>query len=221
MKNLSPGAQSLVNAGKEALKPSAADQERILATLHARLGDSVVAGEAASAGTVSSSWPVIAAVTAAIGVGGALFFGLGDRDEPTAAPPPAAAHAPAPAAVSTAPVQPVTESAPAAPAEPAAAEQPSPSARRSGTLAQEVAMLSRATADLQAGRAAEALKVLAEHQRKFPGGLLAEERRAARVQALCALGRRAEAEAELERLERTSPQSPQTARARQFCSAQR
>jgi len=220
MKNLSPRAQSLVSAGKEALKPSAGDQERILATLRARLGDSVVAGEAASASAASSSWPIIAAVAAAIGVGGALFFGLSGRAEPVAAPPPAAAHAPAPAAV-PAPVQPAPDGAPTAALEPVPAEQPSPSARRSGTLAQEVEMLSRATAALQAGRAADALKVLGEHQRKFPGGLLAEERRAARVQALCTLGRRAEAEAELERLVRTSPQSPQTARARQVCSARR
>jgi len=220
MKNLSPDAQSLVNEGKAALQPSAADQERVLATLRARLGDSVVAGEAATTGTLSSSWPVVAAVTAALGVGGALFFGLGGRDEPVVAPPPAASLGPAPAAV-PAPVQPAAEGTPVAPLEPAPAEQPSPSARRSGTLAQEVAMLSRATADLQAGRAADALKVLAEHQRKYPGGQLAEERRAARVQALCVLGRRAEAEAELERLVRTSPQSPQTARARQVGSARR
>jgi hypothetical protein len=57
---------------------------------------------------------------------------------------------------------------------------------------------------------------LAEHQRQFPQGLLSVERRAARAQALCQLGRKAEAERELRGL---SPSSPQAARARKLCSS--
>ena len=64
-------------------------------------------------------------------------------------------------------------------------------------LAEEVALLSRAETELRAGRPAKALLVLAEHQRKFPRGALAEERTAARIQALCALGLRDEANAQL------------------------
>jgi TolA-binding protein len=88
-------------------------------------------------------------------------------------------------------------------------------------LAQEVALLSRATSALRAGRAADALKTLNEHQRQFPRGMLAQERRGARAQALCALGRRQEAQADLATLARTAPQSPQAARARQACEAAR
>ena len=81
-------------------------------------------------------------------------------------------------------------------------------------LAQEVALLTRATSDLRAGRAADALKALDEHQRKFPNGVLSVERRAARAQALCSLKRVSEGRAELTRL---APQSPAAARAKQVC----
>jgi hypothetical protein len=85
-------------------------------------------------------------------------------------------------------------------------------------LAQEVAILSRATKYLEAGRPTDALRALAEHQRKFPNGVLTEERYAARVQALCTLGRPEEAAAELARLARMAPESPQLSRARQSCA---
>jgi hypothetical protein len=46
---------------------------------------------------------------------------------------------------------------------------------------------------------------------------LVEERRAAKIQALCALGNGVAAEAELSRLARSSPRSPHLARAQQAC----
>jgi predicted Zn-dependent protease len=86
-------------------------------------------------------------------------------------------------------------------------------------LAKEIAMLSQASADLHAGRPAAALTVLDEHQRKFPHGELGQERTSGRIQALCALGRMTEAQAELARLARTSPNSPHLARARKACGS--
>jgi TolA-binding protein len=79
--------------------------------------------------------------------------------------------------------------------------------------------LSQAAKDLRAGHAATALSALNEHQKKFPSGLLTQERRAARAEALCSLGRFAEAETELSTLVRTAPQSPLTVRAQQRCKA--
>jgi hypothetical protein len=79
-------------------------------------------------------------------------------------------------------------------------------------------LLSRATSDLHRGNAADALKVLNEHGREFPNGLLSEERRGARAQALCLLGRTSEARAELAHL---TPQSPAAARAQQVCGSTR
>ena len=77
--------------------------------------------------------------------------------------------------------------------------------------------MSRAETDLHGGRPESALKALAEHERKFGNGVLAEERAAARIQALCALGRTAEADAQLARLTRSAPNSPHTERALQAC----
>jgi hypothetical protein len=51
---------------------------------------------------------------------------------------------------------------------------------------------------------------------KFPKGLLSEEQRAARAQALCSLGRFDEAN---EKLAGLAPQSPLAVQARQFCDA--
>ena len=92
-------------------------------------------------------------------------------------------------------------------------------ARSEDSLAREVALLSRAGAELHAARPAAALLALAEHERKFPSGALAEERAAARARALCALGRTKEAQAELARLERASPGSPHAVRAARACAS--
>jgi hypothetical protein len=127
---------------------------------------------------------------------------------------------PLPAIVAPAPAeQPAAESAVSPPAAAAPIVPVEPATKRaSDRLSEEVTLLSRATSALRAGRASDALKTLNEHQSKFPKGLLSEERRAARAQALCALGRRPEAEREIAKL---SPTSPQAARAKQACGATR
>ncbi|MCB9574195.1 MAG: hypothetical protein H6709_19085 [Kofleriaceae bacterium] len=72
------------------------------------------------------------------------------------------------------------------PHEPVAAEAPPPSAADS--LRAEQALLARATAALRDGDPAAALTALAEHARRFPDGVLVQERAATRVLALCASG---------------------------------
>ena len=86
--------------------------------------------------------------------------------------------------------------------------------RNRDRLSEEVSLLSRAETALHSGKLEAALTLLDEHERKFTSGLLAEERIAARVQALCALGRKAEADAQLVRL---SSQSLHASRAPQAC----
>lgn len=228
MSGLSREAQKLVQAGRDSLRPTAADRERVFQALLPRIGGSPVgtevdpsslASEAAKASLVK-----ISAVIVGLGVaGGGLLVAL------RPAPEPATVAAPAP--VKLAPIasprdetpanNDVPESVPSAtpraptpagPAEKRVAPRPAASG-----LAQEVAILSRASAELHAGRPAAALAALDEHQRKFPGGVLAQERAAARIQALCALGRTGEARAAIARLARTSPTSPHLARARKAC----
>jgi hypothetical protein len=228
MSNLSPSARQLVRAGAKAARPSDADRERVFEAMRSRLGDTAMLGAASvvvSPSLARAMWLKVSVWTLGVGLlaGGAVV-----ALRPVAQPPLApvaqrsTAHerdSSAPAVVSEpngAPAVAVVEP-PVAEATPAIV--PAPSSRRpSDRLAQEVALLSRATSALRSGRAGDALKALNEHQSQFPKGVLAEERRAARAQALCALGRRSEAESELARL---TPQSPQAARARQACDAKR
>ncbi len=220
---LSPKARALVEAGKGAALPSAADRERIHAALRSRLGPDALGPEASGASTSSgigagASWPLVAGVVAGLGaVGGMLFFALRSPELPERPPAVVRSAITSTEATATASSTPLEAPPPPPSSTPAVApsQTPAPAARsKQDRLAQEVALLSSATKSLNAGRAAEALKTLDEHQRKFPGGLLTEERRAARAQALCSLGRISEGQSELARL---APRSPAAARAKQVC----
>jgi hypothetical protein len=165
------------------------------------------------------------------GVGGALFVALRPDPPPASAPVVQAKPRSAPPAridetpVGHAEVEVAEEPVAKEPAveEQAAEKQVAKKAvvvdGPGDSLAQEVAILSRASAKLHGGQPAAALGVLAEHQRRFPRGVLAQERIAARVQALCALGRVGEAKSELRRLSKVSPNSPHEARARKACGS--
>ncbi len=226
MSPLSPKGRDLVRAGRRAFQPTDGDRERLLSALRSRLGDAALPPNMGSAANVAAAasrsiWPLISAVVVGIGiVGGSLYL----------------AHRPAAQAnhqqeTSSAPItEPTRETdhiaAPSAghptgvAVAPPAPELPTPSVSHSrhaqDRLAAEVALLSRATRDLRAGRPVEALKSLDEYRRKFPKGLLGEEQRAARAQTLCALGRFDEAN---EKIAGLAPQSPLAVRAKQFCEA--
>jgi hypothetical protein len=206
---MTPDAEELLRVGRESFKPSDADRARVFESLSAQIGDVGLVG-GLSTTAAKSAWLPLSATVVGLGLlGGGLYLAF--SPQPSAPP------------TKPAPVDPpVVEPKLDAPAE----EPKLPAPRTTGGnvstgrvdhLAEEVAILSRAGADLHSGRAASALKALDEHQRKFPGGALSQERSAARVQALCALGRMKEAEAELKRLSRMSPRSPHEARARKAC----
>ena len=86
----------------------------------------------------------------------------------------------------------------------------------SGGLGRELALLQRAQAALRRGDGAEALREL----EAFPdsGGQLLSERRAARVLALCSLGRAAEAQALAAEIVRADPASMQRAALERSCA---
>ena len=225
MSTLSPKGRDLVRAGRRAFLPTDSDRERLLGTLRSQLGDSSLPPDVGSMATAAAAgrsiWPLISAVVVGIGiVGGALSFALRSGTEQGI--PSATRVTPV---VSTMqggdPIAPPSANQPTSPAvtppttDPAA--PPAAAARHpQNRLAAEVAILSRATRDLRAGRPAEALESLDEYRRKFPQGLLSEEQRAGRAQALCALGRFDEAN---EKLARLAPRSPLTVQAKQFCDA--
>jgi len=242
MSDLTEGGKALVRAGRNADRPSEADRERVLAALRARLGDAAVLGAGAAEAPLATGGPRAASSKllkwgwvgpAVLVAAGALWFvprsgHTGEKTapvpsakEPSVAAPsaPTLGSAPELAAASPSTAVAAVASAPAVASD--AASRPvdaqKPTSRPRDGLTEEVALLSRAETELHAGRPAKALVALAEHQRKFPRGALAEERTAARIQALCALGRTDEANAQLRQLLHISPNSALEERARQAC----
>lgn len=221
MSELSHEAQALIRDGRSVLRPSHGDRARIASALSARLGQgTLLAAQQASAATAKSVvWGKVAATIAgaSLVVGGATAW-MSESSEGAASVPSQAPRAilapPAPPAQAVLPQENNPSSPPEAP--------PSPARKRAAGdhFAEEVAMLSKATTALRAGKAAEALSLLQAHRQKFPASRLVEEQHAARAQALCALGRSAEATAELTRLERIAPQSPHLARVKRACAPQ-
>jgi len=223
MAALSPKAQAVIQEGLREMRPPVGESGRLEALLDARLSTIASPVHQAPSPVRAGGWRLMTSLGVGVAlVGGAAFLML--RPKPTPAPvavssvaasqpsaQPIAVQPEAPTPAVTAPVVPEPARVAKAQVEPQAS-----SARPQDRLAQEVALLSRATSELRAGRAANALKSLDEHQRKFPNGVLGVERRAVRAQALCALKRVGEGRAELAHL---APQSPAAGRAKQLCDA--
>ncbi|MCR9164185.1 MAG: hypothetical protein ACE37F_17630 [Nannocystaceae bacterium] len=72
-------------------------------------------------------------------------------------------------------------------------KRPQRAAEPASVLADESALLGKAKVAVSAGRNKDALAAIRDHASKFPGGELAEVRRALEVKVLCNLGRTAEA----------------------------
>lgn len=224
MSALSSKARAIIEQARQEVRPPVGEQERLEALLNARLGaaaPSHVESGPVLARHAASSWRLVTSLTVGAALaGGAALWSLRAGVSPKPATlsvsasaqvkPPEAAPTLAPVVELEGPVVPE----PARPAKPPEPKAPAQSAQ--DALAQEVALLSRATSDLRAGRAGAALKLLDEHQRKFPSGMLVVERRAVRAQALCTLKRVSEGRAELAHL---APQSPAAGRAKQLCDA--
>lgn len=230
---LSSHARELIEIGRSATLPTGADEARVLETLRVRLAAlPALADPFQPSGLPRRSirpgwkWWAAAGVGVALTAAAAVSQ-LSGRVTTRPRPPTSEESALQPSAI--------PESAEARedsqrsevvslPAPPTAVlPVPSPSRKRQtgalptqteNHLAEEVALLSKATSALHSGRAQEALSVLAEHQRRFPAGALSPQRRAARARALCQLGRMAEARAELARLDESSPLASRT---REFC----
>jgi hypothetical protein len=228
MADLSPEARALVEAGRSALRPAAADRERILAALRARTAGEGGGGNS-GAGTAGGGfgWPALAVTLVGVGIviGGILYGLHGGATHGSVAPVASDSARAAASAPLAAELAPMAASALPAVAASVSADLAVPSATRAQSsrhtgdhLAEEVALMSRAETELHAGRFTNALELLDEHRREFPHGTLAQERLAARIQALCGLGRVKEADAALARLTRSSPQSLHEDSARAACA---
>jgi hypothetical protein len=212
MKPLAPASRRFLERANEADLPSVDAQERLWRSLEARLELPLPASaKAASEALGSSVAPVVGAsssatalfgiaTAAAVSVAGLVWYAT----PPTAAP----TQAPRSATLQTAPsvaAPPPDEPADVAPA-PARATAP-PANSVSSTLDEESRLLAAAQRFLQAGVPVQAWTRLEQHRRRFPAGQLAQERDAARVTALCALGRISEADRAARRYRRSWPDS--------------
>jgi hypothetical protein len=224
MGSLNGDANEVIRAGRSALRATGMDRERIERALAARLGPHAFPPNTAVTSSVRLlTLRVIAGAAVGASVIGGVFYASSSRtNEPiTAAVAPTSRQVenpktppPMPNSAPTAGVAQPAEPTSDAPAEPTSSPAAAP--RRQDALTQEVALLSRAVAALNAGRAGEALATLNEHQRQFPQGILGAERQAAKAQALCSLGRLSQGRAELAHL---SPKSTAASRAKQVCDS--
>jgi hypothetical protein len=223
MSTLSPKGEALVRAGRRAYLPTDADRGRLLGQLRAQLGDAALPADlsmVSSGAAAGSTWPLIAAIVAGVGIlGGAVFYAWprgGSPERPQQPQVVPVAETPRPIEPAAAPVaEPPAAWVATPPSVRASAPQSTSGGNTTDRLAAEVKLLSQATRELRAGRPAGAMKFLDEYRRRFPKGLLRDEYRAASAQALCGLGRFGEANATLDDL---PSDAPLVIRAREFCA---
>jgi hypothetical protein len=110
-----------------------------------------------------------------------------------------------------------TDVAEPAAASPAVVSTASPSSIAATTLRAETELIRGGLAALHEGDPARALALFDEHARRFPTGVLADERDVERVTALCDLGRSAEARAVVSSFLRRRPDAPLTHRLLSSC----
>jgi hypothetical protein len=248
MSGLGPEASALLEAGSHGDEPTPADRERVLAAIAARLAAGAAAGLAAGAagataagGTTASAWArlgwaakaiLAAGLVGAIGAGAASLLRAPPRREtPAVSSDPHGALPEASRATamdstprSTAEADPPTPAlssstdALGAPAPPRWTAAPRRGPAIAGDVAAEVRLLSDAQTAVRDGDAARALALLDEHARRYPKGALGEERDAARVAVLCALGRDDEARTAADRFLRAAPDSPHAGPIRASCA---
>lgn len=206
--DLSREAADLVEHGRQALRPSAADKARILANLKAQLpppapelapptsGGMSVGAKALLIATGAAV--VVAAVvtltsrqpgeTQKVNDGSSVATSASVDNEATVAP----RSMPSAAEVQAAPAPSLLPSATVASSRGTVGDR----------LSEEVALLTRAQREFHSGNLTAALAAVDEHRRKFARGTLGQERVKLRVEILCGLGRTSEANVEQRKLGR-------------------
>jgi hypothetical protein len=241
MKPLSPTARRLLELSLGQDEPDALSCDRVARSLAARIASGVDVGAVGTAipippamtGVASASLGAVVAKTVMVAcVGGALATGgwmaLRSSHHPVSSPPHRAATAPiapasppgpspAPAPILAQPSPDLSASRkPARPRpEPKAASSVAP--RNPDHLRDETEALRSAQQALRDGQGQQALRLLEEQDAHFRDGLLAQERSAARVLALCQTGSVAQARVQAELFERRWPRSALMARVRFAC----
>lgn len=240
MNDLSWEAKALIARARDADGPGPERRARVKRALAAALAGATAGigatGTVAAAGVAGKSALTASSVALWLGIGVALgtvasvpsLVGRLTRPEPPAqvvapaAPAPRPAEA-APLVATPARVEPPppvgeTRSAPSEPRPEARASASSARVEPPPSLAEETRVLEAAQRELASGRPRSALSLLDEHAKRFPSGALGEERTAARVLSLCALGRTEEARRTATAFLEGSPRSPLIPRLRGSCA---
>mgnify|MGYP003428913420 FL=1 len=219
MKPLDPIGRSLLDDARADVPPSGADSrvwQSVSQQLQAPLPPTAASASRAlgvETGATLMSAPVlklavfvVASATAGVWVSSRNHT---PESQPSAAEARVAQTAPSNPPVAPAAVQPET----------ADVQQPPPSdADATSTLAEETRLLAEAQRALGRGDAKQALTLVAQHEKRFPQGQLAQPRDAARVLALCALSRTRAAQRAQRQFLRDWPTSPLKDRVLNACS---
>ena len=240
---LSDEARRIVDDARAAYGPSHEDRARVGATLPLHLAAAVGATAAASTGSSAAAAPVgflagkgaLLGLTALVVVGGASVGYWWSRSETRGARAPSTASAVSTSSARTTNQPDPPGARPSATVKTLSPQAPARGSRSRSTLAAraisakaaisepgpdvagEIALLNEAQRALASGQPDRALQLLDRHARNFPRGSLAEERAAARIIALCALGRVTAARAETAAFVKQSPESPLVERVRAAC----
>lgn len=203
-----PFLQSLIEAGRSELP----DPARLEAIAH-KLGPAIAAGgggaAAAATATKATLWSS-GLVKAALVL--TVLAGVGATTVALTRPAPGVTPQPMPmqSASIAAPPEPIVADlapVPSAPASVAPSARPSLHVTPSAEDPEEEARLLHRAQDALAASPAKALALGQEHARRFPHGLLAQEREVLAIDALVRLGRNAEATRRAEAFARTYPSS--------------
>lgn len=143
----------------------------------------------------------------------------GDTGEPVPFAPAAPAADPsAPAVTASNTISGSAAAAAPATERPQTGVDPASSSTAVDSLQEETRLLAAAHAALSRGDAASALVLIDEHAARFPSGVLAPERRAARAMALCKQGRAADGQREADALYGEGSKSPVAEKIRRACA---
>jgi hypothetical protein len=238
MSELGPETRRLLELAREGDEPDLADEHRVRRSLARRVAADAAAaalglGGAKSAAAAGLGKPITLGLVG-LGVVLGLVYGLRvpSRPTPSAEQP---AFGPAPSLSATSGAWAVAAGAAEAPS----SSSPQPSATvslsRSASTARlnpmpeppsdadplqaETAALRSAQRAIRSGQPARALALILEQDITYRGGVLGQERAAARIFALCDLGRPEEARAEARRFAKQWPRSPLLGRVQSGCGA--
>ncbi len=205
---------ALVDAERSRPEAGSADADRVWKGVSARLKGAPPPTSVPAGGGFSMAWLVVVAGVVAVAVG----WGAWPRSVesfasivPRPLPAVVAETVALPQLHASVDVQPELElESPPAPTP--SSTRPSTKVR-SGTVADELALIEQARSALAKGRPAVALRVLAGHRRSFPRGAFVEEAAALRASALCKAGRIDDARSAAARFRTRWPGSVHAARA--------